>query len=54
MAQRGVLSTEADPGRGARLHSIKQLRRLIWIYLFLLIFEGSFRNGSRAFLLLSF
>ncbi|ADV83219.1 hypothetical protein [Terriglobus saanensis] len=44
MAQRGVLSTEADPGRGARLHSIKQLRRLIWIYLFLLIFEGSFRK----------
>ena len=35
---------EADLGRDARLHSIKQLRRLIWIYIFLLIFEGSFRK----------
>jgi len=44
MAQSGVLSMEADLGRDARLHSIKQLRRLIWIYLFFLIFEGSFRK----------
>jgi len=44
MAQSGVLSMEADLARDARLHSIKQLRRLIWIYLFFLIFEGAFRK----------
>jgi hypothetical protein len=44
MAQNVVLSIEANQGQSARVRSIAQLRRMIWIYLFFLIFEGSFRK----------